>query len=334
MYKIVCDYHEMCGFDTYHDLGLINPLRVFDAIGENSYEINDEKGYINYVDRACMTAEDYEHLIKNGYRKFFFEEFLPRKFNFKDKNEAYRKIYGAAKELCDFRGFSARMADRFINHYGVPLAMYSRYELPPEIIYWGMRGMKGLAMDMRKHPEELFDGLQELQVYARDSLAETVKNHKPSDNYIFDYRLGMLCHNILNDKQFEKYYLPYFKEYVRMIVENDMIGLIFIQGTADRIMEHLRDLPRGYFAVLLEESDIFEAKKQIGDRVALAGGLPVQLLRYGSRQECVDYTKRLIDEVGYDGSLILSPGKMLSYKNDADIENLLAINEFVKSYTG
>ena len=58
--------------------------------------------------------------------------------------------------------------------------------------------------------------------------------------------------------------------------------------------------------------------------------MKVELLGNGTPQECVDYAKKLIDELG-DG-YIFSENKMLSFKNDCKRENLLAVREFVRDY--
>lgn len=330
MEKIVCDYHEKFDFDTYSDLGLSNPMRVYDAMGENSYKIDNERGLLNYIDRSNMDEADYALLIDKGYKAYFWEDFFPKKFALSTKEEAFEKFRNAARELDLYQKFAGKIGAKFRDEYGVPAFHRSRFDLPPEVLYWGMRGMRGLARDMRKQPEVFADGCRALQPYVNASFEMMVKNQKQDDTAVFDVRLAMLCHNMMNPKQFEQFYLPHFQEFVRVIEKYDKIGMIFIQGSADHILEHLQDLPKGRFAIQLEQTDIFQAKKKLGDRVALCGGLPLSILRYGSAEECIDYTKRLIDEVGYDGGFILAPEKLLSFVNDANPENLLAINEYVK----
>ena len=56
------------------------------------------------------------------------------------------------------------------------------------------------------------------------------------------------------------------------------------------------------------------------------------MLSTASPDECVDYAKRLCDELGKDGGFIISENKMLSYKNDAKAENLAAVTKFVRDY--
>jgi hypothetical protein len=82
--------------------------------------------------------------------------------------------------------------------------------------------------------------------------------------------------------------------------------------------------------ILLEQDDIFEMRKKLPN-VALAGGMKTSLLGYGTKEECVDYAKKLIDTLGE--GFILSQDKMISFRNDIKRENLLAVHEFVRNYS-
>ena len=88
---------------------------------------------------------------------------------------------------------------------------------------------------------------------------------------------------------------------------------------------------RRYYSAILENDDIFEMKKKLPN-ITFAGGMPCELLYSGTKQQCIDYAKKLIDEVGYDGSYIFSQNRMVSFKNDCNAENLLAVNNFVREY--
>ena len=56
------------------------------------------------------------------------------------------------------------------------------------------------------------------------------------------------------------------------------------------------------------------------------------MLGNGTKQECLDYAKRLIDELGADGGYLFSQDKMGSYRIDANPENLKAVCDFVLDY--
>ena len=57
-----------------------------------------------------------------------------------------------------------------------------------------------------------------------------------------------------------------------------------------------------------------------------------EILGRGTKQECLDLAKRLIDDLGSQGGFILCQPKMGSYRNDANPENLKAVSDFVLDY--
>ena len=66
--------------------------------------------------------------------------------------------------------------------------------------------------------------------------------------------------------------------------------------------------------------------------MTLCGGMTAYTLFYGSKQECLDEAKGLIDDLAYDQRYIFTTGKMLSFPNDAKPENMKAVNDFVREY--
>ena len=78
-----------------------------------------------------------------------------------------------------------------------------------------------------------------------------------------------------------------------------------------------------------EEDDIFELRRTLPN-IALAGGMTTELLGGGTKAECLDYAKKLVDELGRDGGFVMGQKKMISYRNDAKSENVLAVQEFCR----
>ena len=106
---------------------------------------------------------------------------------------------------------------------------------------------------------------------------------------------------------------------------------IFTEGSILRFAEYFKDYPKGVLTFHIEQDDPFEFRKALPN-VCIMGGLTTELLNNGTPEECVAYTKRLCDELGKEGGFILSEGKMLSYRNDANRENYKAVCDFVSNY--
>lgn len=83
--------------------------------------------------------------------------------------------------------------------------------------------------------------------------------------------------------------------------------------------------------MMVESDDPYEIRKKYPN-IAIYGGLDVNILGKGTKQECIDMAKRAIDELGCDGGLILAPNKMMAFPNDCNPENLKAVCEFVQEY--
>lgn len=67
--------------------------------------------------------------------------------------------------------------------------------------------------------------------------------------------------------------------------------------------------------------------------LGLVGGIPCYYLGGKTKEECIDYVKGIIDDLG-DHGLTLAQDKMVSFKSDFTRENTLAVNEFIRSYRG
>ncbi len=78
-----------------------------------------------------------------------------------------------------------------------------------------------------------------------------------------------------------------------------------------------------------EVIDVFEAKRRFGKDLTFHGGISTQVtLPYGTPQQVRDEVRRLIDEVGKDGGLIVSPAHAIP--GDAKPENIAAMIEVLE----
>jgi hypothetical protein len=141
--------------------------------------------------------------------------------------------------------------------------------------------------------------------------------------------LVFLGYSILSVDQFRELYWPYLKKVLDTAAKHKKPVFCVCQSTMLRFVEFFQDIPRGVLLMLPEQDDIFEIRKKLPN-IALAGGMPTDLLGHGTKEDCVDYAKKLIDTMG-DG-FVLSQNKMISFRNDAKRENILAINEFARNY--
>ena len=137
---------------------------------------------------------------------------------------------------------------------------------------------------------------------------------------------------MLSARDFEKFAWPHMKEAFDKTVETDTTMFTLSEGTTKHITDFLADLPKGHFCFYCEADDIFERRKALPN-VCLWGGLPADYVSGKTPQECIDYVKRVIDEVGTEGGVLISTSRFTTSPTDCKRENLLAVSEFVHNYT-
>jgi len=130
-------------------------------------------------------------------------------------------------------------------------------------------------------------------------------------------------------KEFEKVYWPSFKKYVDTITAHGHKIVILFEKNWEHLYEYIQDLPKGKILGLFEEDDLRKAKRVLGNTMCIAGGIKVNDLRYGTKEQCIDIVKELIDDLVPGGGFILTTDKGLIAPDDAKPENLRAVTEFV-----
>lgn len=335
MEDIVCKFHEKYQFDFYMDYGLRNPLRIPDVLGFTDYIIDDDTCSLTYAtDINYMTEEDYDLIIEN-FDKYLWTRCVPRKFKKLCGPNGKEMLKKAAEELVKYQEFGAHILNKMETDYGVPGSIF--VGVPTffnffETLYLAFRGMKALSIDLRRIPDKVKAVCQAhgngraFEQYKASVQPGTNMNNGP------DFCIYLLSHVILSKKQFEEFYWPYLKELFDFVEKYDKIMHIFNESENSRLYDFYKQAPKGHVVVHFENDDLFKAKKEIGDTVCLCGGMPSDLLARGTKKECIDYAKRLIDELASDGGFIFSQDKMISYPNDCSAENLKAVNEFVQEY--
>ena len=327
------NFQKKYGFDFVVDDGARNPMLVIEPIGESSYEVNDEAEIINIRDRSFMRPEDYD-LLLTDFPKFLWEVVLPRKASRFNSDLTVEQFGGVIKQYNLMGQCTQNIIRRLAEECGTPQGLMSSGQamIGFEMLFNFFRGIQGISYDMRKCPEKVRAACTALEAMFLDPTLAMLKSGTmplPESNAI-PAIAALLGHTIVSIKQWEQYYWPSFKKIADAVVETNSICYVFSEGSTKRFWSYFRELPRGHFAFHVEQDDIFEFKKEVPNCCAV-GGMPTSLLGGASKEQCVSYAKHLIDELGGEG-FILSQNKMISYRNDANPENLKAVCDFVREY--
>jgi hypothetical protein len=324
MEKVHDEFHQRYQFDAYFDLGTINTMPIMDALGSGFRKIDPVAEAIIVDDHHVMEQDEYRELADDPM-KFYWTKAFKR---YCKPGITMGEIENAVKEFRAYSDYGTKIASKFINQYGAMMFFMNLYLLPFEHLFNILRGIKEVSLDIRKCKTQMKETMDAM--FAAEG--EAVLNKAMEADYtgfVSPLYIGFFGHSILSVDQFGELYWPYVKKILDRAVKCKKPICCYIESTMLRFAEFFQDIPKGVLMLHLEQDDIFEVRKRLPN-ITLAGGMPTDLLGHGTKEQCVDYAKKLIDTLG-DG-FILSQNKMMSFPNDAKRENLLAVNEFARSY--
>jgi len=324
--KVNREFHEAYQFDCYMDKGTRNPMRVSDAFGAKFHYVDETGEYVIADDRSLIEVDEYQGFVEDPTKYYWSKAFA----RYCKDGLTLGEFVNGVQEFIAFGQFSAKMDDIFLNEYGTisPTPANTFIMSPFEYLFNFLRGMRPLALDVRKHRSELKETLDGMWEMMCEPMLQTALVNEPTDAFA-SIGLAFLAHSILSTAQFEELYWPYVKKVIDAAIAHNRRIFVFCESEMIRLAEFFQDVPKGLFLIHPEQDDIFEYRK-VFPNITVAGGMPTHLLGRGTQKECVDYAKHLIDELGE--GYVFSTDKMMSYRNDAKPENLLAVTEFVRSY--
>ncbi len=334
MSNIQVDFQKKYNFDMFIEWGNRNNFLVSKAMGSSQYVIDDNLGAVNYVEVPYCQQQELKEFAEN-IDKFKWEVALPRKYPFLSNSFNISILQNAIDENIKFQKYTPAVLKRLHDECGLPAFVSPKAgaPIPIEALMFNIRGIRGLSIDMHRNKDLINDVINALnERYFKPGL-NRMKSFPAGegDSSCFDMTLTTLAPSMLSRKQFEKYYWPYLKQVLDVVSEKGWITRLFTEGSSKMFWDYLSEIPKGCVAVHLENDDIFEAQKMLSN-LAFIGGMKNEMLNGGTKTQCLDFSKNLIDEFGLNGGLLFSTDKLGSYANDANSENLKAVCDFVSEY--
>lgn len=321
--------------DAVMDLGIRNQFNVTEAFGEGGYYYYTDET-VGIHDHAHCTVDTLEEYLENP-EKYIWEKLLPAKYgpDWEKKDKAVWKR--TFKEYMAYTKFVIHMANVTGKEYGIPSMapnnpMKGAIQFGIEELEANLLGIKQLSLAMRRAPDKIESFVRRWDAEHIDPLVEKILTGKgPSDKYCFDASIMMLAQNILNPKQFERFYWPSLEKLLDAYAAKGMSVRIFAEGSVMRYAGYFAKYPKGLLSFHLEQDDPFVFRETLPN-AAIIGGMSTDLLSGGSVEDCVARARELCEGLGADGGYIFSENKMLSYRSDARAENLAAVCRFVRDY--
>ncbi|MCL5284132.1 MAG: hypothetical protein M1330_05445 [Armatimonadetes bacterium] len=283
-------------------------------------------------ERAFMRSDEYDALIDDP-TSFLYNVWLPRVSNdvsAQGELVTYRNnlsfVKGAMAMLSYFTAFGEQNA-RLRSESGTVSAIAGILKAPFDIIADKLRGYLGLTMDMIERPEKVLAACDAL---APHLFQVALSSSDPDGLVPIGFWMHRGCVPFVKPEHFETHYWPTLKPIIEELWAHGRQVLFYAEGDWTAHLDRFKELPERSIVFQVDRGDLFEAKRKLGDRFCLSGGIPNVLLSYGTSDEVRQFCKKVIGGVARDGGYIADAGAIM--QNDTSAANLRAMTEAVREY--
>ena len=306
-----------------------------------------------FVEKEYMLADEYDLFMKDqfdfGLRRFIprtwgaFEPLadipslssyqgLPQRLMAMCLDPAFQKLFKAimkaSREQAKFQKVAAECS-RISLEMGYPPLMGGMMLAPFDTVADMLRGTHGSVMDMYRQPEKLLEALEVIAERSLESAVNSV-NMAMSHSPVVFVPMHKGDDSFMSVKQFEKFYWPTFRKLLLGCINEGCIPMMVIDGSYNEArLEIISELPRTSVVWTMEKTDMFKAKKILGNSACIAGNVTAAQLYTQTPPVIKEYCRKLIEVCGKGGGYILSLGSGIDKCNPA---NLHAIIEAAEEY--
>ena len=304
-----------------------------------------------FVEKEYMLADEYDLFMKDqfdfGLRRFIprtwgaFEPLanipslssyqgLPQRLMAMCQDPAFQKLFKAvwkaSRENAKYQKVMAECS-RISLEMGFPPLMGGMMLAPFDTIADMLRGTHGSVMDMYRQPEKL---LEALEVITERSLESAVNMVNMSRSPIVFVPMHKGDDSFMSVKQFQKFYWPTFRKLLLGCINEGCVPMMVIDGSYNEArLEIISELPRTSVVWTMEKTDMFKAKKILGNSACIAGNVTAAQLYTQTPPVIKEYCRKLIEVCGEGGGYILSLGSGI---DKCDPANLHAMIEAAEEY--
>jgi hypothetical protein len=341
--------------DTFTGPGMVGSAKAAEIIGTQTVKwpghgLPDNASMQQFVENEYMKADEYDlfledltdwclryYLPRNLSALAPFAHFQPTPFILGMANKfvmpaMFPEVRAAYQAIIDYGIETAKWMEPIMEFSregaaaGYPTIFGGQAHAPFDILADTLRGTKGIILDMYRQPEKLLAAIEKVTPM---NIACGLEGANMSGRPIVFFALHKGDDTFMSNKQYEKFYWPTFRKVIIGLVEAGVVPLLFAEGRYDNRLEIIKDLPRGKVVWHFDRTDMFKAKKILGDNACIAGNVPASLLVTGTPKDVKEYCRKLIEVCGEGGGFILTGGASID-KGDPDC--LRAMYEAAQEY--
>lgn len=199
---------------------------------------------------------------------------------------------------------------------------------PFDVYADSLRGLVQSVMDVRLYPEETLACVERIaDLYIdRDVAGAKARGEK----FIF-IPLHAGGDTFMSPADYERFYWPTLKRTIHAIIDAGMVPYVFCEGGYNTRLDVISDVPKGRVFYMFEQVDLKRVKETVGKVACIGGNMPTPLLVYGTKEEVISETRRILETGAPGGGFMMDCSIII---DNANHENMLAWRETTLKYGG
>ena len=334
---------------------LVIPAKVLDVLDYKLYAwpghglSTDAPGF-QFLEGEYMKPEEYDDLVRDP-SDFWLRTYMPRIFGTFESLRLFQpltnmiemptgqlaalgnpQVKATLKILLEVSDLLEQRAQVFGPYAalgiasGFPVTGAGMCKAPFDILGDTLRGTAAIMKDMYRRPDKILAAIEKIADVIIKALLDSAKN---PELFMVMFPLHKGADGWMSQKQFETFYFPTLKKVMDAIINEGLIVTLFAEGSYNTRLESANVFPKGSVCWLFDQTDMFLAKKLLGDKCCIQGNVPSSLTVTGSPQDVKEYCRKLIEGCGKGGGYILSAG---CTAENPKLDNLRAMLAAAKEY--
>ncbi len=241
-------------------------------------------------EKEVMTREDYDQILEMGWPEYL-DRFMRERL-LKDVPAEY--LPPGRKSPDVLKAWHAE---------GMPVLSGGDITTPFEVLC-GSRSLQKFSSDLFEIPKKVVSAMDEIAPHLSVKAIRGAKKRGYPVVWVGGWRTAP---SMLSPTMWDRFVWPYFRRMVNEVVDSGLIALLHLDSDWTRELERFREFPRKKCIVALDgETDLFAAKKILGDHLCIMGDVPASMLFLADPDTIYQYCTGLIRELGPEGFILQS----------------------------
>ncbi len=321
-------YSDVC---PVGGVGVSTRMPTFYQILESQSFVMSQTGFVQHPEVVGLMPEDYDALIEDPFA-CILEKVLPRQYKALDFNNpvkmakaVHMSIASKDNDAMDIMPAIRKLIDENGYYPGPPRGSSGFTAAPYDFLADQLRSFSGISMDIRRDRNKVAEACEALYpLMFKMGLP-------PNPSALGAVSTPLHMPTFMREKDFVEIWLPTYKRLVEQYAALGARVSAFCEHDWMRYLDVLTELPAGTI-LRFEYGDPKIIKEKLGKKFIIGGLYPLNLIKSGTRQQCIDKAKEILDIMLPGGGYLFGFDKGPLLLSDVNLENYNAVAEFVRDY--